>query len=223
MTWPHFDPRCQYGLIPWDRIGESCRCIVVRWVVGALSGWIGHLWASGKHSRDLVNNRMRRLRALSMAHSRVPYSLIRKTDEWCSWEEEEYEKKAEPLHHHLIACLPSIAPLNEPRLWVNMQLGCQSIPVTCNTNTQNLLLYKINVLLVPLCIVLAGSHCPALKSAAAHVWQIMDKYQNKYQDKGKQWMYDIRSKLYSIHFKQWMFIFIFFCTPKTLLVLYTRV
>ena len=78
--------------------------------------------------------------------------------------------------HHPIACLQGIAPLNESRPRVNMPLGCQSIPVTCNTNTQNLLSYKINVLLVPPCIALAKSHRSPLKSSAAHVWQIMVKW-----------------------------------------------
>lgn len=76
---------------------------------------------------------------------------------------------AEPLLNYPIACLPGIAPLNESRPRVNMSLGCQSIPVTCNTNTQNLLSYKINVLLVPLCIALVQSHRFPLKSSAAHV------------------------------------------------------
>lgn len=147
-----------------------------RWVVGALSGWIGHLWTGGKHSREPVNNRMGRLRAPSAPHSRAPSGLIRKADEWCAWGGEAYEKKAEPLLQHPIACLPGIAPLNEPRPRVNMPLGCQSIPVTCNTNTQNLLSYKINVLLVPPCIALAQSHWSPLRSSAAHVWYITAKW-----------------------------------------------
>lgn len=144
-----------------DTMGQDwwvSRHTAARWVVGALSGWIGCLWTGGKHSRGLVNNRMGSLRAPSAAHSRAPSGLIRKADEWCAWGEEAYEKREEPLLHHPIACLPGIAPLNESRPRVNMPLGCQSIPVTCNTNTQNLLSYKINVLLVPPCIALAQSH-----------------------------------------------------------------
>lgn len=64
------------------------RHTAVRWVVGALSGWIGGLWTGGKHNRGLVNNRMGRLRAPSAPHSRAPSGLIRKADEWCAWGEE---------------------------------------------------------------------------------------------------------------------------------------
>lgn len=150
--------------------------IAARWVVGALSGWIGCLWTGSKHSRGLVNNRIGRLRAPSAAHSRAPSGLIRKADERCAWGEKAYKKREQPLLHHPIACLPGDALLNESRPRVNMPLGCQSIPVTCNTNTQNLLSYKINVLLVPPCIALAQSHRSPLKSATVHVWQIMVKW-----------------------------------------------
>lgn len=152
------------------------RHTAARWVVGALSGWIGCLWTGGKHSRGLVNNRIGRLRAPSAAHSGEPSGLIRKADEWCMWGEKACEKREQPLLSHPIACLPGDAPLNESRPRVNMPLGCQSIPVTCNTNTQNLLSYKINVLLVPPCIALAQSHRSPLKSAAVHVWQITVKW-----------------------------------------------
>lgn len=157
-----------------------------RWVVGALSGWIGRLWTGGKRSRGLVDNRMGRLRAPSATHSSAPSGLIRKADEWWAWREEAYEKQEEPLLHHPIACLPGIAPLNESRPQVNMPLGCQSIPVTCNTNTQNLLSYKINVLLVPPCIALAQSHRSPLNSSAAHVWQITVKWSDGLGYSGRQ-------------------------------------
>lgn len=161
MTWPRFDPRCHYGLIPWDWDWWASRRTAARWVVGALSAWIGCLCSGSRRSRGLVNNRTGHLRAPSAAHSRVPSGLIRKGDEWCA--EEAYERRhmrreGSLFFHQLIACLPGIAPLNESRPRVNMPLGCQSIPVTCNTNTQNLLSYKINVLLVPACIALAQSH-----------------------------------------------------------------
>lgn len=139
----------------------------VRWVVGTLSGWIGCLWTGGEHSRGLVNNRTGHLRTPSTAHSIAPSGLIRKADEWCAWGKEVYEKKKEPPLQHPVALLPGIAPPNESRPQVNMPLGCLSIPVTCNTNTQNLLSYKINVLLVPPCIALAQSHWSLLKSSAA--------------------------------------------------------
>jgi len=199
------------------------------------------------------------------------------------------EEREDPLLHHPIACLPGVAPLNESRPHVNMRLGCQSIPVTCNTNTQNLLLYKINVLLVPPCIASAQSHRSPLKSSAAHVWQIMVKWFHGtgysvrqvcclYDDKLMAW-YQMRkySKCWKLRHKHYWqnyqpninialrkfglqthpvlavstddechdektsntcmtlgpnFIpyilnqecsFSFFCTPKTLLVLYTRV
>lgn len=158
----------------WD--WRLSRRTPARWVVGALSGWIGHRWADSKCSCDFVNNRMRRLRAPSATHSWVHSGLITKANERRTRGEDESERKGEPLLHHLTGHLSSIAPLNEPRPWVNMPLGCQSIPVTCNTNTQNLLSYKINVLLVPPCIALAQSYWSALKSSAAHVWQIMAKW-----------------------------------------------
>lgn len=159
----------------WD--WRLSRWTLARWVVGALSGWIGHCWAPGKCSCNFVNNRMRRLRAPSATHSWVHSGLITKANEWRTRGEEAYKKrKAEPLLHYLIGHLSSIASLNEPRPWVNMPLGCQSIPVTCNTNTQNLLSYKINVFLVPPSIALAQSYWSALKSSTAHVWQIMAKW-----------------------------------------------
>lgn len=119
---------------------------------------------------------MRRLRAPSTTHSWVHSRLITKANEWRTWGEEAYKKKAEPLLQHPAGHLSSIAPLNEPRPRVNMPLGCQSILVTCNTNTQNLLSYKINVLLVLPCIALAQSYWSALKSSTAPVWQIMAKW-----------------------------------------------
>lgn len=147
-----------------------------RWVVGALSGWIGLLWTGGEQGRGLINKRTGCLRAPSAAHSRASSGLIRKADEWCAWGEEAQETRAEPLLQYTIACLLGIAPLNESRPRVNMPLGCQSIPVTCNTNTQNLLSYKINVLLVPPRIASAQSHRSPLKSSASHVWQITAKW-----------------------------------------------
>ena len=166
-------------LLLWaDTMGQDWWVLwhtAVRWVVGALSGWIGHLWTGGEHRRGLVNGKRGRLRDPSVDHTRVPSGLIRKADEWCAWGGEVYKGGEEPLLYHPIACLPGIAPLNESRPRVNMPLGCQSIPVTCNTNTQNLLSYKINVLLVPPCIALAQSHWSPLKSCAAHVWQIIVK------------------------------------------------
>lgn len=118
----------------WD--WRLSRRTLAGWVVGALSGWIGHRWANSKCSCDFVNNRMRRLRAPSATHCWVHSRLITKANEWRTWGEEAYQKKAEPLLHYLTGHLSSIAPLNEPRPRVNMPLGCQSIPVTCNTNTQ---------------------------------------------------------------------------------------
>lgn len=161
-----------------DTMGRGWRLsrqTLVRWVAGASSRWIGHRWAGGKCSCDFVNNRMRRLRAPFATHSWVHSRLITKANEWRTWGEEAYKKKWEPLLHYPTGHLSSTAPLNEPRPWVNMPLGCQSIPVTCNTNTQNLLSYKINVLLVPPCIALARSYWSVLKSSTAHVWQIMAK------------------------------------------------
>lgn len=236
------------------------RLTLARWVAGALSGWIGHRWAGGKRSRDFVNNRMRRLRAPSTTHSWVHSRLITKANEWRTRGEEAYKKKAKPLPHYPTGHLSSIAPLNEPRPRVNMPLGCQSILVTCNTNTQNLLSYKINVLLVLPCIALAQSYWSALKSSTAPVWQIMAKWSDSlafstYQVcrlcyfeaiawylsskhskcwitgesskialirckkkhileqqriKHEHWICDIRSKLYSVHFKPWMFSLFFF-------------
>lgn len=157
----------------WD--WRLSRRTLARSVVGALSVWTGHRGADGKCSCDFVNNRMRRLRAPSATRSREHYGLIPKANEWRTWGGEAYQKKAEPRFHKLTGQLSSVAPLNEPRPSVNMPLGCQSIPVTCHTNTQNLLSYKINVFLVPPCIALAQSYWSALKSSTAHVWQIMAK------------------------------------------------
>lgn len=178
-------------------------------------------------------------------------------------EERRCKRKREehPLKHP-VAFLPGIGSPNESRPQVNMPLGCQSIPVTCNTNTQNLLSYKINVLLVPPCIALDQSHWSPLRSSAACVREIMVKWSHglgysisqvsclydlsvitrfkmrkfsfgkainfiyiyhsvglahtdillilSSMKNGQEKKIDNRSKLYSVHFKPWMLIFLFF-------------
>lgn len=85
-------------------------------------------------------------------------------------------RKGELLPRHPIAFLPGVAPRNESRPQVNTPLGRQSIPVTCNTNTQNPLSYKINVLLVHPVLPWPNPIDSTTKSSAAHVWQIMVKW-----------------------------------------------
>lgn len=139
MTWPWFDPRCHYGLLPWDR---NVRRTAQSREMSSRSV-IRMNWPSLDRRRAQAPSITGRghLRTPPAAHSREPSGLIRKADEWCAWGEE-------LLLCHPIASQLSVAPLNESRPQVNMPLGCQSIPVTCNTNTQNPLSYKINVLLV---------------------------------------------------------------------------
>lgn len=96
----------------WD--WRFSRWTLARWVVGALSGWIGHRWADEKCSCDFVNNRMRRLRAPFPTHSWVHSGLITKANEWRTRGEEAYKKKRNPFSTTRQATSPELLLLMSP-------------------------------------------------------------------------------------------------------------